>query len=150
MRNKVTNKETVAELNRLVEINNDRVEGYKTALTETEDSGLKALFKEMADHSFQNRNELADEILKNGGEPTGGTCTSGKVFRAWMDIKAALTKKDRKAILNSCEFGEDAALDVYEEVLQKAKEQGIRSLILKQKELLQKDHDRIKLLRDSQ
>ncbi len=28
-----------------------------------------------------------------------------------MDVKAAFTGKDRKAILNSCEYGEDQALD---------------------------------------
>jgi len=150
MKNNETNKENVAELNRLVEINNDRVEGYKKAITETADSDLKDVFKEMADHSFQFRNELADEVLKNGGEPTGGTCTSGKVFRAWMDIRAALSKKDRKAILNSCEFGEDAAVDTYEEVLKETKDPNIRSLVSKQKDLLQRDHDRIKQLRNSQ
>lgn len=31
-----------------------------------------------------------------------------------MDVKAALTGKDRKAILNSCEYGEDIAKDSYE------------------------------------
>jgi uncharacterized protein (TIGR02284 family) len=35
-----------------------------------------------------------------------------------MDVKAALTGKDRLAILNSCEFGEDAAKDTYEAVLE--------------------------------
>src|SRR6478672_8659734 len=111
------NKELVSELNKLVEINNDRIQGYKTALKETEDTDLKDLFKRMVDHSFNFKNELADEILKVGGEPTESTCTSGKVYRAWMDIRAALTKKDRYAIVSSCEYGEDAALERYEDVL---------------------------------
>lgn len=37
----------------------------------------------------------------NGGIAEG-TLISGKFFRVWMDVKAALTGKDRKAILNSC------------------------------------------------
>ena len=57
------------------------------------------------------------EIHNRGGEATKSTTASGKVFRAWMDFKAALTGKDRKAILSSCEFGEDTALSVYDKVL---------------------------------
>jgi len=35
-----------------------------------------------------------------------------------MDVKAALTGKDRKAILNSCEYGEGWATNTYEKALQ--------------------------------
>jgi uncharacterized protein (TIGR02284 family) len=144
------NKELASELNKLVEINNDRIQGYKTALKETEDFDLKDLFKRMVDHSFNFKNQLADEILKVGGEPTQGTCTSGKVYRAWMDIRAALTKKDRKAIVSSCEYGEDAALERYEEVLKDDHlSLAVRNMVVAQKELLQQDHDSIKALRDS-
>ncbi|MES2619664.1 MAG: PA2169 family four-helix-bundle protein [Bacteroidota bacterium] len=139
----------ISELNTLVEINNDRVEGYKTALKETEDADLKELFKNMAHDSFGFKNELADEIMKLGGEPTQSTCTSGKVYRAWMDIRAALSNKDRKAILSSCEFGEDAALETYEKVLKSIESPAAFGLISKQKTVLQADHDKIKALRDS-
>ena len=135
--------------NKLVEINNDRVEGYKKALKETDDADLKELFKSMAEHSFGFKNELADEIIKNGGEPTQGTCTSGKFFRAWMDIRAALSGKDRHAIVSSCEFGEDAALETYEEVLKNIQSPAVFGLVTQQRASLQRDHDRIKALRDS-
>jgi hypothetical protein len=32
-----------------------------------------------------------------------------------MDIKSAMTGSDRKAIINSCEYGEEAALDTYDD-----------------------------------
>jgi uncharacterized protein (TIGR02284 family) len=49
-------------------------------------------------------------LLKRlGGTATEGTTTSGKLFRVWMDIKSAMTGSDRKAIINSCEYGEEAA-----------------------------------------
>ena len=144
------NKELVNELNKLVEINNDRIQGYKTALKETEDYDLKELFKRMIDHSFNFKNELADEIMKAGGEPTQGTATSGKIYRAWMDVRAALSQKDRKAIVSSCEYGEDAALERYDEVLKDEDMSIVVHKMLKhQKELLQQDHNSIKVLRDS-
>ncbi|MFN8285500.1 MAG: PA2169 family four-helix-bundle protein [Chitinophagales bacterium] len=143
------NKDMVKDLNSLVEINNDRVEGYKKAMKETEDSDLKEVFKDMAEHSFKFKNELADEIMKAGGEPTTGTKTTGKIYRAWMDIRSALTNKDRKAILSSCEYGEDAALETYEEVLKSSNlSQAARSVIDQQKGLLAQDHNKIKAMRD--
>ena len=58
------------------------------------------------------------EVNTLGGEAAEGTKTSGKFFRAWMDVKAVLTSKDRKAILNSCEYGEDKELEAYDEALE--------------------------------
>jgi uncharacterized protein (TIGR02284 family) len=145
-----TSKETVALINELIVINHDRIEGYERAAKETEDPQLKSLFTSMADESRQFKNELVREVVNQGGSPAEGTTTSGKVYRAWMDIKAALTGKDRHAIIASCEFGEDAALETYEDVLKSDHlVTECRNMITRQKSSLQKSHDKIKLLRDS-
>ncbi|MCE3279031.1 MAG: hypothetical protein K0S44_1222 [Bacteroidetes bacterium] len=145
-----TSKETVALINELIVINHDRIEGYERAAKETEDPQLKSLFTSMADESRQFKNELVREVVNQGGSPAEGTTTSGKVYRAWMDIKAALTGKDRHAIIASCEFGEDAALETYEDVLKSdSLVTECRNMITRQKSSLQKSHDKIKLLRDS-
>src|SRR6476659_7683219 len=102
-------KEVVDSLNNLIQINNDRIQGYLTAAKEIDESDLKTVFSELMQTSQDCRRELTQEVVKLGGEPIDGTSTSGKVYRAWMDVKSALTSKDRKAILNSCEFGEDVA-----------------------------------------
>ena len=86
-----------------------------------------------------------------GGEHTEGTTLSGKAYRAWMDVKAALSGKDRKAILNSCEFGEDAALSVYRTVSEgNDLSADSRKIVHKQLADLQKAHDQMKTLRDQQ
>lgn len=105
----------VEVLNSLVQINNDRIEGYGHAIEETEDIDLKVLFKRLISKSQILKISLINEVRKYGGEPTESTTTIGKVFRAWMDFKAALTGKDRKSILKSCEMGEDAAQGTYAE-----------------------------------
>ena len=87
-----------------------------------------------------------------GGEIAVGTKTSGKFFRMWMEVKAALTGKDRKAILNSCEQGEDEAKDTYDHVLEDHSEHlstAQQSMIIDQKSKLKVDHDLIKALRDA-
>jgi uncharacterized protein (TIGR02284 family) len=139
-------------LNTLIEINNDRIEGYETASKETEEADLKTLFSELIRTSQKCKTELVNEVKKCGGEPIEGTKTSGKFFRVWMDVKAAISGKDRKAILSSCEFGEDAAVDTYKKVLKNnindlsANQQ---SLISEQFVSIKADHDKIKHLRDT-
>src|SRR3954463_3496999 len=109
-------RDIVKHLNGLIEINNDRTEGYQKAAEETGDAALKSLFTRFADSSRSYRNELVSLVRNNGGEPTEGTTGSGKLYRVWMDIKAALAGKDRKALLSNCEYGEDVALESYRSV----------------------------------
>ncbi len=141
----------ISQLNDLVEINNDRIQGYERAIAETDDEDLTYLFTNMAAHSRAYKNDLSREVLSLGGAPTDGTKNSGKLFRAWMDIKAALTGKNRKEILASCEFGEGAALDTYKTVLADEDEvltKDLSKLILLQKQEIQLDHDRVKALKE--
>jgi len=146
-----SNEKIVDVLNNLVQINNDRIEGYERAARESDDSDLKTLFNQMAEKSHMLKSQLSSEIVKRGGKPTEGTTASGKVFRVWMDFKAALTGKDRKAILSSCEFGEDAAQHEYESALKSAEKlpPDIVTLIMDQKGKLREDHDHVKTLRDT-
>jgi len=144
------NKKTVSLINELIIINHDRIEGYEKATKETEDPQLKSLFTHLADESRQFKNELVREVVNQGGSPSEGTSTSGKIYRAWMDIRAALTGKDRKAIISSCEFGEDAALEAYEDVLHSDElSMETRDIITNQKNALTQSHNKIKLLRDT-
>lgn len=144
------NKELTDTINNLIEINNDRIEGYGTASKETQEDDLKTLFSNMAATSQKLKSELAALVNKFGGEVEEGTTTSGKLYRAWMDIKVALTEKDRKAILNSCEFGEDVALQTYDMVLKDNElPSDIRSVLETQRSTLKADHDKIKALRDA-
>jgi len=144
------NENLIKELNQLVEINNDRIQGYERAIAENEDEELDYLFISMASHSKTSKGDLSREISLLGGSATEGTTTSGKLFRLWMDLKAAMTGKNKQEILASCEFGEHAALETYDAVL--ADEDAVlteqlRILIEAQKREILTDYDRIKALR---
>ena len=101
------NEKTAEILNDLIEINNDRIEGYERASRETEsdDADLRALFNNMASESRRYVNELTSLVSQTGEETAKGTTVRGKIYRAWMDVKATFSGHDRKAILASCEFG---------------------------------------------
>lgn len=145
-------EKTIDVLNKLVEINNDRIEGYETASSETEEIELKNLFAQFAHTSHRCKMELESEITRLGGEPVEGTKITGKFFRVWMDFKSALTNRDRKAILSSCEFGEDKAVETYEDVLKNNLEHlsfQQQTMINSQYALIKTDHNRVKSMRDS-
>ncbi len=145
------NEKTISVLNTLITINNDRIEGYDTASKETEEQDLKTAFTKFSATSQKCKQELEAEVEKLGGEPAEGTKTTGKFFRVWMDVKAALTGKDRKAILNSCEYGEDVAKSTYENALKNDAEDlstEQQTMIKAQHTLLAEDHDEVKSMRD--
>lgn len=146
------NEKTVDTLNKLVEINNDRIEGYQTAAEGTEEQDLKTTFGKFAQNSQKCRQELSSEIINLGGTPTDATRNSGKLFRAWMDVKAAVTGKDREAMLDSCEYGEDHAIETYEDVLENDTEHLSSeqvSMISSQMSVIREDHNKVKSMRDA-
>ncbi|RYG45992.1 MAG: PA2169 family four-helix-bundle protein [Chitinophagaceae bacterium] len=149
-----TNEKTSEVLNDLIQINNDRIEGYERASKETasEDADLRAIFDAMAAESRSYVTDLAKHVAISGNEPADGTTVKGKIYRTWMDVKATFTGKDRKAILASCEYGEDAAQKAYDEALATDAElpTEIRQLITDQKAKLRSSHDKIKRMRDTQ
>ena len=146
-----TTTATVEILNDLVEINNDRIVGYERVLKELKDgdADLKSLFTSMIDESRKIRVDLAGEVQALGGEFEAGTTASGKLYRAWMDVKAVFTGNSRHSILANCEHGEDAAQNAYKEALEGDLPAYIRTTLEAQKQMLKASHDRIKALRDA-
>jgi uncharacterized protein (TIGR02284 family) len=137
-------------LNSLIQINNDRIEGYETASKEADETDLKTLFSHFTETSLKCKAELVAEVKRLGGKPTEGTTTSGKFYRVWMDIKSAITGSDRKAIVNSCEYGEDVAVQTYNDALSHSEDLTPEQLMMikEQHSAIKTDHDKIKNLRD--
>lgn len=142
----------ISALNELIVINNDRVEGYDTAMKEAEDVDLKSLFAGLQTTSETNLSELHAEVRRLGGQAEEGTRTTGKFHRVWMDVKAVLTGNERGTILNSCEFGESKALEAYREVLDDSEYLSEAQVIMIQNQLaaLKSDHDKIRVLHNAE
>lgn len=147
------NREAFAEtLNDLVQINNDRIVGYEKAMHELkeEDADLKALFLDMIHESHNLKMALSTELNVLGSETTSSTTSSGKIYRVWMDVKAVFSGHSRQAVLENCEFGEDAAQAAYKSALEEENLPSyIRLMLEEQKYLLKMSHDKIKMMRDS-
>lgn len=145
---------TAEVLNDLIEINNDRIAGYTTALEDlkdSEDKDIQSLFENYIQQTRQFNNELKPLVLINGETPATGTMMSGKLHRLWLDVKATFTGHDRKSILEECERGEDASKKAYEDAVKESVNfpshvaEVVRSQAAKQKQA----HDHIRDLRDA-
>lgn len=147
------NTQATAEvLNDLVQINNDRIEGYNRALKDLKDGegDLKSLFLSIIDDSNRYKNELGKEVEVLGKDIETSTTTSGKIHRAWLDVKAAFTAHDTHDILEECEFGEDAAVKAYKEALNEEYIPAfLREIITRHHDEVLDAHDEIKALRDN-
>ena len=99
-----TTKATITILNDLIEINNDRIKGYEKAIEELKDGDqdLKTLFAGIIDESREARNALGKEVQVLGAdmEPANATTNSGKIYKAWMDVKAILIGHNRHTVLS--------------------------------------------------
>jgi len=147
-----TNEKLIEALNGLIEINNDRVNGYEKAIEETNiiDIDLKTIFSGMASESQKYAGELTKTVSELGGTPADGTTNSGKVYRVWMDIKTLFSGHNRQSLLELCEFGEDAAQKAYKAAIASDTEinADMRQLISGQQAKLKTSHDIIKKYRD--
>ncbi len=147
-----TNEALIETLNDLIRINNDRINGYEKAGDEIKDTDvdLKAIFSKMGNDSRDYARELSNAVVKLGGEPATDTTISGKIYRTWMDVKAAFATKERLSVLEACEFGEDAAQKAYDSALKSDAEMDAetRQMIMDQKASLRNAHDAIKKYRD--
>jgi uncharacterized protein (TIGR02284 family) len=145
-------EKTVEVLNDLIEINNDRADGFDKAASDLSDENidLKATFDKLSSDSRTNVTELAGLVGRNGENPDTGNTVLGTLHRAWIDIKASFGGDDRHSILAECERGEDAIKKAYRDALQENElGENVRSVLLKQQDAINISHDAIKALRDA-
>jgi uncharacterized protein (TIGR02284 family) len=153
MENSKDMEKVVDVLNDLIRINEDRITGYEKAASEIKDyldAEIKSIYYQHAEESRGYKDSLTEAVTRLGGKPATDSTTSGKIYRAWMDVKATFSGDDLVASLQSCEFGEDAALKAYREALDEKASMpaGILSLVESQYESLKASHNRIRRYRD--
>jgi uncharacterized protein (TIGR02284 family) len=81
------------------------------------DLDLRGIFQKMANESRENIDELSAEIRSLGWRSSYRHYHFRQNLPVWMDIKATFTGHDRTSVLESCEYGEDAAQEAYDDAL---------------------------------
>lgn len=135
-------------LNKLIETCKDGEAGFKACAEDVKSAELKQLFQDRALQCASAADELQRCVLELGGTPEDSTSVGADLHRRWVDLKALVTGKDEKAILNEAERGEDVAKARYAEALRENLPSNIRDLVQRQYEGVLRNHDQIKALRD--
>jgi uncharacterized protein (TIGR02284 family) len=144
-----TTQDTHTALNHLIDVCRDGQEGFAAAAKVMQETPLHA---ELIQYSLQRRGFASDleAALNAMGETSQASgSVAGAVHRGWMNLKAAISRNDRYAVLAECERGEDSAVSAYREAIRADLGPSIGSLVRSQLEQVQRVHDRIKALRDA-
>lgn len=95
----------------------DSVNGYEEAAKNIENPSFEKLFRDRANERREVVGSLSDEIRRLGGDPPNDGSIMGKTHQSWLDLKAAVTGRDDKKIVNSVEAGEDYLKEKFETAL---------------------------------
>jgi len=112
-----SHKEHAEALQVLLQKNFDAEKGFKKAITKTENDSLKEFLKRQAVKHNRFATELDKEIRSLNEHPKEEGSFTGKLSRAWMDIKVAVSGDHDEAILEECVRGEKDSAKEYEEAL---------------------------------
>ncbi|WP_235512736.1 PA2169 family four-helix-bundle protein [Sphingomonas sp. Leaf17] len=107
----------ISTLNGLIETTLDSVDGYTEAAKDAENARFVGLFNDRAAERRQVATTLQQEVRSLGGTPDDdGTVLAG-AHRIFLNLKAAVTGRDDKAIVNEVERGEDHIKAKFEKAL---------------------------------
>ena len=132
----------------LAECSHDGEFGFRACAEQADSASLKSMFAQCADDCRSAAQELNDQIRTLGGTTAEHGTTAAALHRGWVAVKATLTTYDDKAVLEECEKGEDNAKARYANALKKPLPPAIKSIVERQMQGVQRNHDKIKQLRN--
>lgn len=96
----------------------DSEQGYRHAALDASDGDLRQQFEQLANERSSMAAELDRVLREHGAEPAWreGALT-GAAHRMWLDLRTALSRNERQAILDEVARGESAAEDSYDNAL---------------------------------
>ena len=138
----------ISVVENLIETCKDGQKGYQDAAQHVKRADLRGYFNEQSAERGRFAQELQIELSKLGkpDKKVSGS-VGGAMRRAWLDTKANLGGGD-KTILESVEAGEDGASDMYKKALSGTLPASLMELVRKQAAVVQKAHDKARMLRD--
>jgi len=110
--------EAISTLNTLIATTIDSITGYEDSAQNIHDERLREMFRSRADERQRVVEELRGEVRRLGGDPEDGGSFLGKAHQRFEDLKAAVTGRDEKAIINEVERGEDYLKEKFQTALQ--------------------------------
>ncbi|WKB51815.1 ferritin-like domain-containing protein [Eleftheria terrae] len=144
----MSNDDVIDLLNDLIENCKDGEYGFNACAEHAKSPQLQTFFSTRAQDCRRGAEELQAQVTALGGKPETHGTAAGAVHRGWVATRSALTGYDDHAMLEECERGEDVALKKYRAALARDLPLNIRSLVERQMQGTQRNHDEVKVLRD--
>lgn len=142
------NQDQVSALNELIETTIDSITGFETSAKDVDNERFRQIFRERADERQRVVEELRSEVRRLGGDPQESGTFLGKTHQRYEDLKAAITGRDEKGIINEVERGEDYLKNKYETVLQSGRLSGeSRAVVERAYQSVRSGHDQISQLK---
>jgi len=109
--------DTISTLNTLIATTIDSITGYEDSAQNIDNERFREIFRQRANERQQVVESLRSEVRRLGGNPEDDGSFLGKAHQRFEDLKAAVTGRDEKAIINEVERGEDYLKDKVETAL---------------------------------
>ena len=140
--------ESISTLNTLIATTIDSITGYEDSAKNIHDERLREVFRSRADERQKVVEELRAEVRRLGGDPEEGGSFLGKAHQRFEDLKAAITGRDEKAIINDVERGEDYLKEKWQAALQSGNLHGeTHDLVERLYQSVKQGHDQISQLK---
>lgn len=140
--------DVVETLNELLETARDGDKGFREVAEHTQSSGLRTFFAQRAQECADSAAELESLVARYGGKPAEGGTAAGAVHRGFTHLRGIVQGMSDENMLEECERGEDAAVARYRSALKSELPQDVRNIIQRQADGAQRNHDKVKSLRD--
>ena len=144
----MTSDGQISTLNTLTTTLIDSINGFEDAASNTDNPRFQQLFREYGSDRRQVVEDLRGEVRRLGGDPADDASFLGQTHQRWVDLKAALTGRDDKAIINEVERGEDYLKEKFETALNNSDLTGdSRAVVERAYQSVRQGHDRMSQLK---
>ncbi|MES2135852.1 MAG: PA2169 family four-helix-bundle protein [Pseudomonadota bacterium] len=138
----------ITVLNSLIATTIDSITGYEDSAANIDNERFREIFRQRANERQQVVEQLRAEVRRLGGNPEDDGSFLGKAHQRFEDLKAAITGRDEKAIINEVERGEDYLKGKFEAALNDGKLSGeSRSVVESCYQSVRSGHDQMSQLK---
>src|SRR4051812_42366489 len=107
----------ISTLNTLIATTIDSINGYEDSARNIDNERFREIFRQRANERQEVVESLRAEVRRLGRNPEDDGSFMGKAHQRFEDLKAAITGRDEKAIINEVERGEDYLKGKFEAAL---------------------------------
>jgi len=142
------NKDQIATLNTLIATTIDSITGFEDSAQNIDNERLREIFRQRANERQRIVDELRSEVRRLGGNPEDDGSFLGKAHQRFEDLKAAITGRDEKAIVNEVERGEDYLKSKWQAALESGELHGeAHDLVQRLYQSIKDGHDQMSQLK---